>query len=306
MEQANIPKQEELNALYGSWNPGAYMRGFENQGLADQFRQQSFQANQQGIDKAQQEYNQNEVMNPLKVAQMTGTNEGQVNANVLSGLNVERAQANQGALMSEDLRAHAIKMTDDDFKKTDQHIESLLRDPDPEKQRLGLKLQATTPVMLAEKRKYDQAMALQQEQSRSHLQGIGAQTAAQERMNEANIAAGKYVKAAGGGNSSSMRLKFNSMPPATRMGISWMAIETGINPFTQEPLTEIEKEQFTALHEQDQATVDATNQSRTGGAAGIAPAMKPGGGIAIVPKAAVTTKVAPKELNYDPKTGTFH
>ena len=294
MEQANLPKQEELNALYGSWNPGAYMRGFENQGLSDQFRQQAMEANQQGIQKTQQEYAQNELMNPLRVEQMKGTNVGQANTNIKTGLENERAQANQGALMSEDLRAHALKMTDDEFKKADQHIESLLRSPNPQEQQLGLKLQSTLPAMLAEKRKNDQAMALQKEQSRSHLGGAQIQANAMLQAERERIAAGKYVKVPKN-DVQSMYVKFNSMPPATRLGVTWMALQSGTNPFTQQPLTEQEQQQFQAIHDQDQATVDATNQSRAAGSAGIAPAVKPGGGIAIVPKAAVTTAVPPKQ-----------
>lgn len=288
MEQANLPKQEELNALYGSWNPGAYMRGFENQGLADQFRQQAMEANQQGIQKTQQEYAQNELMNPLKVEQIRGTNVGQANTNIKSGLENERAQANQKSLISEDLRTHAMRMTEDDFKKADQHIESLLRSQNPQEQQLGLKLQSTLPTMLAEKRKNDQAMALQKEQSRSHLQGIGAQVQGQKDMEQMRIDAGKYVKVPKG-DAQSMAIKFQSMPPASRLGVTWMALQSGTNPFTQQPLTETEQQQFQSLHDQDQAVVDATNQSRAAGGAGIAPAVKPGGGIAIVPKPAVTT-----------------
>jgi len=194
MEQANLPKQEELNALYGSWNPGAYMRGFENQSLADQFRQQAMEANQQGIQKTQQEYAQNELMNPLRVEQMKGTNVGQGNANIISGLGAERAQANQKPLMSEDVRNHAMQMTTDEFKLLDQHAEKLMRDTDPEKQSMGLKLMQLSPAMQAEKRKNDQAMALQKEQSRSHLGGAQIQANAMLQAERERIAAGKYAK----------------------------------------------------------------------------------------------------------------
>lgn len=45
MDSPSLPSQADLNSLYGSQNPLSYMRGYQNQDLADQFRQQAFTAN---------------------------------------------------------------------------------------------------------------------------------------------------------------------------------------------------------------------------------------------------------------------
>jgi len=185
MEQANLPSQTDLNSLYGAWNPMSYMQGFQNQGLADQFRQQALESNQQANA-------QTALMNPLRVEELKQKNVGTGYDNTVKGLTAERAVANQPYTLSEDMRAHVQKMNENDFKDWDQTSERLLRSDNPDEQKRGLAMISRTPAMLAEKRKYDQAMALQKEQTRSHLEGIGMQTAANERINTANIEGGKY------------------------------------------------------------------------------------------------------------------
>ena len=195
MNSANLPTQADLTSLYGSWNPGAYMRGFENQSLADQFRQQAYAGNAQTLEEAQQKIDQSQLMNPLLIAEKKATNEGLGYKNTMDRLKSERESANQQFNLDEDLRQHALKMTEDDFKKADQAIEKLLRSPNPADVQMGLKLQAATPAMLAEKRKNDQAMAIQKEQSRSHLAGIDKQIQGQLDLEQKRIDAGKYTKA---------------------------------------------------------------------------------------------------------------
>jgi len=68
------------------------------------------------------------------------------------------------------------------------------------------------------------------------------------------IDAGKYDKKEGG---KSMYQSFQSMSPDKRIGITSMALESGFNPFTQEPLTPEQKLQFKALLDQDTRTLDA-------------------------------------------------
>lgn len=291
MNSANLPTQADLNALYGDWNPMSYMEGQKNQDLAAQFRDQAYTNNNQTITSEQQKIDQANLINPLEVASKKLINEDQGYKNTIQGVAARRASANEKNVLSEDLRAHAIKMTDDDFRQADQSIESLLRSGEPDKVALGLKLQSTLPTMLAEKRKNEQAMAIQREQSRAHLAGIDAQGKNALELAKENNAAGRFKKTPAGGAQAAI-IKFQSMPPATRLGVSWSAINTGINPFTGEPLTEDEMKQFQAVHDQDEATVNASNQSRSGGAAGIVPQAKPGGGIEITNKPAAT--VAPK------------
>jgi hypothetical protein len=291
MNSANLPSQGDLNGLYGDWNPLSYMEGQKNQDLAAQFRDQAYTNNNQTIASEQQKIDQANLMNPLEVASKKLTNEDQGYKNTIQGVASRRASANEQNVLSEDLRAHAIKMTDDDFHQADQSIESLLRSGEPDKVTLGLKLQSTLPTMLAEKRKNDQAKEVKR------LENDGSLATAQEHsrgnlaVTNANIEGGRWNRVPKV-NSNSLLIKFQSMPPATRLGVTWSAINTGINPFTQQPMTEDEMKQFQAVHDQDQATVDASNQSRSGGAAGIVPQAKPGGGIEITNKPAAT--VAPK------------
>jgi len=66
-----FPTQEGLNALYGGYNPMAYFKGYANQQLADQFRQQSLQQEQNATRKGVLENQQSEVFNPLLVQENT-------------------------------------------------------------------------------------------------------------------------------------------------------------------------------------------------------------------------------------------
>lgn len=195
MEQANIPQQAELSQLYGAWNPMGYMRGQLNQDLADQFRQQAFYGNEQGLKRNAQVFDQATLMNPLEVAGKTLENEGKVSSNLKGKLEAERMQASQQANIDADVRAAALKMTDDQFKAMDQGVEKLLRSDNPEERKRGMVLQSYMPTFQAERRKAADALALQQEQTRSHLGGIGMQNKTQKELEQMRIDAGKYDKA---------------------------------------------------------------------------------------------------------------
>lgn len=119
---------------------------------------------------------------------------------------------------------------------------------------------------------YQQAMATAQMQKDSHLAGIGIQTRSNEKLEGMRIEAGKYEKKAAG---KSMYQSYQAMSPDKRIGITSMALESGFNPFTQEPLTPQERTQFQALHDQDARTINGKlNAAAAGkpdtGALGIA------------------------------------
>ena len=289
MNSANLPTQADLNSLYGSWNPGAYMRGFENQGLADQFREQSYAGNAQTLESDQQKINKAYQMDPLDIAGKQLSNEGLGYKNTIDKLGAERATANQPFVLDEDLRQHALKMSEDDFKKADQQIEKLLRSPNPADVQMGLKLQAATPAMLAEKRKNDQAMALEQERSRAHLAGIGAQTASQKDLEQMRIDAGKY-------NRSNMALTLSQRLMKARTAAEKAEIlEEGFYVAQAAGDEEASKEYAArALQARQRAAEDAAN--RAAGSPGIAPQVGGGGALSIVnkPPAAAEAPIAGK------------
>jgi len=76
MDSPNLSSQADLNSLYGAWNPMSYMQGQQNQDLANQFRQQAFQANNNDVTRGQLQNQQSVAMNPLLLDQQRSTNTG--------------------------------------------------------------------------------------------------------------------------------------------------------------------------------------------------------------------------------------
>jgi hypothetical protein len=178
MEQPTFPTQEGLNALYGAWNPMAYIQGQQNQSLADQFRQQAYQRNALDTSKIQQEYDQNSLMNPLRVDNQRLTNEGQglTNANlgfdnITKGLGVDRARANQDNLLKQDQRAAALKVTEDEMKQFEYLVQQKLQSNDPREQADGALLQNRLVSFQQERRKHQDAMALGKQTGEFGIQG---------------------------------------------------------------------------------------------------------------------------------------
>lgn len=171
MEQANIPTQEGLNALYGAWNPMAYMQGHQNQGLADQFRQQAFNRNALDTFKVQQGVEQDSRMNPLLVEQQRGQNTKLGFENIMTQRKNEREQANHQNMLDADQRAAALKVSEDDMKKFEYKVGELMRSPDRNDNDLAAILQQKLVAFQAERRKHQDAMALGKQTGEFGLQG---------------------------------------------------------------------------------------------------------------------------------------
>ena len=102
--------------------------------------------------------------------------------------------------------------------------------------------------------KYQQAEMQSRMSKESHIQGASINANAMLKGKQMEIDAGKFDKKEGG---KSMYQSFQAMSPDKRIGITSMALESGFNPFTQEPLTPEQKLQFKALQDQDTRTLDA-------------------------------------------------
>ena len=188
MESANLPSQTDLNSLYGAWNPMSYMQGQQNQDLAAQFREQAQMGNQQALEAQRQTYNQKEITNPLEAKKL-----GAEATNV--ALQAERNTAQQQNNLDADMRSAVLKMDDDQFKTFGNHATKLAISDNPADQQKGNALLALLPSAQEERRKNQQAMDLQKEQSRSHIEGARIQAKGMLDTEQARIDAGKYDKA---------------------------------------------------------------------------------------------------------------
>jgi len=175
-------------------NPYAQFQAGQQQDLASQFQNQKYQQEQNTTQKGTLENQQSTSMNPMLLEQQRGINQGTDIKNQGAQLTLEAQQANQANVLSKQQRQAALDASEDEMKQFDVHVRKMLTSPNPAERDQGAQMQQYLSSFQTERRAAQDKMALQQEQSRSHLQGIGAQTAAQERMNTANINAGKFTK----------------------------------------------------------------------------------------------------------------
>lgn len=195
MELAHIPQQTELSALYGSWNPLGYMEGIRNQGLADQFREQGRQANVLELDKQRIANEQSEQMNPLLLAQQGLVNTGLGTKNTSDAL----ALSNKQALNEDQLKADRAKLRQQySESEISQMQDNVLREhmnnvaagnlAGIEKTRKLLDFLGT-PAQTADRLSRKQ---IADENNITQLKATGMSTSSAERINQANIEAGKY------------------------------------------------------------------------------------------------------------------
>lgn len=106
-----------------------YMRGMQNQDLADQFRDQSFKGNQLGLQSKMMENQQSELMNPLLVDQQRLVNTGKGLNNTNQDLQNQDLTLNVGkksALQSDSIEAERAalrtKLGDEKFNQLSLEI----------------------------------------------------------------------------------------------------------------------------------------------------------------------------------------
>ena len=303
MELLHIPQQQELNSLYGSWNPMAYIQGMENQGLQGMFNQQAQTLNDQAIRKGNLENDQSEQMNPLLLAHQSLLNEGKVLTNRGSDLSNQSAQIDldkKSYLAGQDretaMKELKLKYSDAQIAEMSnnvlqEHLNNVSSGNIAGMRKTGPLLEFLAGATAGKVADRAQDRYRTDSTNQMHITTTGMNNrSAMERL-QAEIDAGKYKKR----DPASVAVwsqKFSAMNPATRLGVTWSALESGLHPFTGEQLTDEERKVFQAYHDQDQATVDAGNQSRAGGAQGVAPSVDKTGKVVIQDRAPVSA--APK------------
>lgn len=259
-----------------SMNPVAYGQAMDQLKLAQLYQAEQQKQTEQKTIADIMANQQNEKMNPLRVENQTLVNQGLGIRNSSDNLDLDYKKAGQQYRLDEQQRAAALKLSDDDMKAAEQHVNMLLISGDPAKQQMGLRMQQWLPAIQAERRKHQMEMEKVQEQSRAHAATAQINADTQKTLEQMRIDAGKYK---GKNAAVSWAIKFNSLPPATRIGNLRGALASGKDPVTGEPMTEEDRQMYQAILEQDQATLDAGNQARAAGGAGIIPQVTPQGSV---------------------------
>lgn len=223
-----------LETLFQNMGPtyAASMAG-EREGMAQNADTLDALVKAEAIKKSQQEYAQSNIMNPLaaqfkqgQIAEQGAMLPGQQATSRSLGTTADIGEATKGSTIEAANSANKLKQQADALKTLDiarqaitQLVQTIGSGPDAEARKRQL-LQsgqvAAGPyqdlLMRTDARQLPQvlsginthmeqqsgdfikAMALQKEQTRSHLAGVGMQTATQRDINTQNIEAGKYNK----------------------------------------------------------------------------------------------------------------
>lgn len=164
-----MPSVEDLQTMYGSWNPQAYLEAQSNAGLERQFRESEYGRQQQleqqaGLDTL---FRQQDDPEQLRERVLTNRNKELANTglgykNDSEALDLERKRALQTLNLDADKRAAMLKLTSDQLTEADQAVEQMRRSLDPVMQARGEKLYQLTGAARALQAQRDEAMKLEQ------------------------------------------------------------------------------------------------------------------------------------------------
>lgn len=195
MPQADYINQDELSKIYGTGSMEALGQGAQQAGLSQLFQQQQGQKNALENQRQTLANQFSEAQNPQLLEQQSLQNIGLGNQNVLGGIGARRAAANEGMQLSEDQKKFALTATDQDLQAAIQHAQAEMNSGDPRRMSEASKILDFTTAARTAKAKAAADLVQEQARTQAHLAGIGMQTGAQERMNQANIEAGKFNRA---------------------------------------------------------------------------------------------------------------
>lgn len=164
-----MPSVEDLQSMYGSWNPQAYLEAQSNAGLERQIRESEYGRQQQleqqaGLDTL---FRQQDDPNRIQERVLTNrnrelTNTGLGYKNDSDALDLERKRALQSLNLDADKRKALMQVTEDQLKEADLQVEQMRRSLDPAQQARGEKLYQLTGAARALQAQRDEAMKMEQ------------------------------------------------------------------------------------------------------------------------------------------------
>lgn len=272
-------------------NPMAYQQASDQLSLAKQFQAEKQKQAEAKSLADMMANDQSKQMNPMLLEAQGQINQGRGVTNQSSALDFERKQATHVQDLSADQRAAARKLTEDDFKEADQHIEKMLRSGDQQQIQQAIKAQQYLPALLAEKRKHEAEME-KERYKEMQATGRSLENNATSRYVADRGAEARIASAGSRGGPVSVTNTLVKLDPVKRLGTVQAILATGINPDTQQPLSEIERSYFTNMYEQDTLALDARTGAALAGKLdmGAATGMKTNP----IPSVRMPTDVAPR------------
>ena len=258
-----IPSVTDLQTMYGSWNPQAYLTAQDNAGLERQFRESEYGRQQEltkqaGLDTAFREQDDpNRVQERvLTNRQKTLSNVGLEQTNETKGMQLERDRAMQQFNLNADQRKALMQVTDDELKQADQVIEQLRRSLNPEDQKRGQQLFEFTGAARALKTQRDEARSLEEFKQGEETKRSDARN--KTSIGVANIGAAARTATAGSrGSTASPVALLSKLSPDKRLAPVRAILDSNIDPETKEPLTSAARAYYESMYDQDVRTMDA-------------------------------------------------
>ena len=253
MAEFSIPTQQSLNDLYGADNFFSYQKGYENQQLADQFRQKAMQQADLANQKYTLENDRYGQLTPWEVQAKQGQVGEQNIKNQSAGLDLDAKQSTH-----EDNKKYlhakiATALSDEELSQASNHY-------------LQLYQQAKMNGDEANQIKYGGIM--------DTLTGAAA-TKAADRVQHRNLKEGDWINSENnaritaegrmgaaeirrpiGKPEASWQDKFAKLGNDQQKNIAFSAITTGRNPFTGEELDDAEIKRFQSVYDSATANVD--------------------------------------------------
>jgi len=270
-------------------NPMAYQQANDQLSLAKQFQAEKQKQAEATTLEGMLKNEQSRSMNPMLLEQQGQLNQGRNVTNQSSALDFERKKASHVANLTADQRAAAIKLTDDDFKEADQHIEKMLRSGDPQQIEQAMKAQQYLPALLAEKRKHEQQMEKtryeQQQETGRAVERNNTSRYVADRSAETSAA---RTAARGGGNSPDFWSSYYKVKGARNQHSALIAEANKIGP--DDPTYPVLVRMAEAIRPQAEAEIASVKPGsiNTGELAGV----PTNAGPAIAPKAPTGLKPA--------------
>ena len=259
-----MPSVNDLQTMYGAWNPQAYLQAQDNAGLERQFREQQYAQEQEQAKQAGLKTQFETQANPLRIQGMglDNTHKGLTNtgldqSNQSAGLKLEREKALQQLNLDADQRKALMGITADQLAQADQRIEQGRRSLDPTEQAHAEKLYQLTGAARALQATQDRKM---EETKYKELQDTGRATERNNtslevaRINQEGQTARLGSRASAAPVSWARSL--DKLSPDKQVAALEYTIKMGIDPDTGQPLSELSKEALEARYQRAVKLVD--------------------------------------------------
>jgi hypothetical protein len=271
----NMPNIGDLQTMYGSWNPQAYLEAQENAGLARQMYKEKMAQEEQATRKSSLDNMFTEQDMPARLEERVLKNKdqgvitqgrvldntGKVTTNRSNELDLQRKEAMHKFGLEQDQLDAVLKASETQLKQADTQAEMMIRSNDPAVQKQGLYLASLTKSARELKMKHEQDMEkTRYEQTESNKRAAGNNAAT---IKAAQIGADSRITAASMRGAGKVSLSIQEQVASGKLTYERAAVMlSGAAMMEEDPDKKAALEQQAVKYEQ--AAKDLRNASAAG------------------------------------------